>query len=123
MGHGRVRQSLQRRYRRSQVEPVLSETRAVRARQPVATLEQIDLRQSRRRAGAAAGIVGGVPPLRVDRVGQCGRKSAVVPFRQDLGYLDQRTFADLESRFGEIARMLNGLAQKLASSSFLTPHT
>ena len=44
-------------------------------------------------------------------------------FAKDLGYLDQRTFADLESRFGEIARMLNGLAQKLASSSFLTPDT
>jgi four helix bundle protein len=34
-------------------------------------------------------------------------------FARDLGYLDQRSHADLESRLGEIARMLNGLARKL----------
>ena len=34
-------------------------------------------------------------------------------FAKDLGYLDQGTHDDLEARFREIARMLNGLAQKL----------
>ena len=34
-------------------------------------------------------------------------------FAGDLGYVDQRTHADLHARFSEIARMLNGLAQKL----------
>jgi four helix bundle protein len=34
-------------------------------------------------------------------------------FARDLGYIDQSTHADLEARFSEVARMLNGLAQKL----------
>ena len=34
-------------------------------------------------------------------------------FAVDLGYLDRVTHDDLAGRFGEIARMLNGLAAKL----------
>ena len=34
-------------------------------------------------------------------------------FARDLGYLDEKTFEDTDSRFGEVAKMLNGLAQRL----------
>jgi four helix bundle protein len=36
-------------------------------------------------------------------------------FAKDLGYLSEEQFSDLDARFGEVARMLNGLIATLRS--------
>ena len=46
-------------------------------------------------------------------LGSADESSLWCRFARDLGYLDNSTHDDLQQRFSEIARMLNGLAQKL----------
>lgn len=44
-------------------------------------------------------------------------------FARDLGYLSAEQYAAFDGRFGEVARMLNGLAVSLNRSDALTPET
>ena len=51
-------------------------------------------------------------------IGSCDETTVWLEFSKDLGYLDQRYFDDLLSRFNEVGRMIQGLIKRHKSSSF-----